>query len=145
MKTIFLAHFVIALALLNARAAGDKPEAQSTAVQPIVLKSKSVFDAPANARSPFWPIGWKPAPKFSDSNNDPSASEIPVTAFVVSSITMENNAKFAIINGKIMQEGQQFGLQSGRQTFQVTLKRIEDGRVIIGRRDNELVVPLRRK
>ena len=44
-----------------------------------------------------------------------------------------------------MQEGQQFGLQVGNQTYQITLKAIEDGRVILARRDQEIVVLLRRK
>ena len=55
------------------------------------------------------------------------------------------NGRFAIINGKIMQEGQQFGLQVGNQTYQITLKTIEDGRVVLARRDQEIVVLLRRK
>jgi hypothetical protein len=63
----------------------------------------------------------------------------------VSTITVDGATKFAIINGKTMSEGQQFGLQVGTQIYQVTVKRIEDGRVIIGRRDEEIVVPLRRK
>ena len=41
--------------------------------------------------------------------------------------------------------GQQFGLQLGNQTYQVTVKSIEDGRVILARHDQEIVVPLRRK
>ena len=44
-----------------------------------------------------------------------------------------------------MQEGQQFGLQLGTQMYQVLLKKIEDGRVILSRHDQEIVVPLRRK
>ena len=44
-----------------------------------------------------------------------------------------------------MQEGQQFGLQLGNQTYQLTVKAIEDGRVILSRRDQEIIVPLRRK
>jgi len=44
-----------------------------------------------------------------------------------------------------MQEGQQFGLQVGSQTYQITVKAIEDGRVILGRRDSEIAVPLKRK
>jgi hypothetical protein len=44
-----------------------------------------------------------------------------------------------------MMEGQQFGLQLGAQTYQITVKHIEDGRVILGRRDQEIIVPLRRK
>ncbi len=52
---------------------------------------------------------------------------------------------FAILNGKIMQEGQQFGLQFGNQVYQVTLRSIEDGQVILVYQDSEIMVPLRRK
>jgi hypothetical protein len=44
-----------------------------------------------------------------------------------------------------MQEGQPFGLQMGASTYQLTVKSIEDGRVIIARHDQEIAVPLRRK
>ena len=53
--------------------------------------------------------------------------------------------RFAILNGKAMQEGQQFGLQYGNQVYQITLRSIEDGQVILVYQDNEIVVPLRRK
>jgi hypothetical protein len=109
------------------------------------VKNKSSFQIEGNTRNPFWPIGWKPMVKLSEPGNDHGGAEIPVTAFVVSSITLEQGARFAIINGKIMQEGQQFGLQSGNQTYQITLKKIEDGRVVLARRDQEIVVILRRK
>jgi hypothetical protein len=75
----------------------------------------------------------------------PVCPDILPSAFVVSSITMDPGARFAIINGKAMQEGQQFGLQLGNQTYQLTVKSIEDGRVILARRDQEIIVPLRRK
>ena len=52
---------------------------------------------------------------------------------------------FAILNGKIMQEGQQFGLQFGNQIYQVTLRSIEDGQVVLVYQDGEIIVPLRRK
>jgi hypothetical protein len=110
------------------------------------LKNKSSFQAEGNSRDPFWPIGWKPSARLADPGVDHgSGPEIPVTAFLVSSITLEKGNRFAIINGKIMQEGQQFGLQLGNQTYQITLKAIQDGRIVLGRRDQEIVVPLRRK
>ena len=98
-----------------------------------------------NGRNPFWPIGWKPAAKVAGPGVEHAGPDIPLAAFVVSSITLEQGARFAIVNGKIMQEGQQFGLQLGNQTYQVTVKSIEDGRVILARRDQEIIVPLRRK
>ena len=109
-------------------------------------KNKSSFKMEGNSRNPFWPIGWKPTAKLSESSStDHSGPDIPATAFLLSSITLEDNARFAIINGKIMQEGQQFGLQVGTQTYQITLKSIQDGRVVLAKRDQEIVVLLRRK
>lgn len=112
----------------------------------IELKNKSSFKMDPTSRNPFWPIGWKPAAKLSGSGNPADqAGEIPPSAFVVSSITLDPAAHFAIINGKTMQEGQRFGLVLGTQTYQIVLKKIEDGRVVLSQHDEEIVVPLRRK
>lgn len=112
----------------------------------IELKSKSSFAMEASGRNPFWPIGWKPAPRAAvASPNEQGGAELLATAFLVSSITVDNGTRFAIINGRPMQEGQQFGLQMGAQTYQLTVKTIEDGRVILRRRDQEIIIPLRRK
>jgi hypothetical protein len=110
---------------------------------PIVLKNKSSFNVDAATRSPFWPISWKPTGKVASGGTD--QGEVPPGAFLVSTITVDGAARYAIINGKSMSEGQTFGLQIGTQIYQVTVKRIEDGRVILARRDEEIVVPLRRK
>ncbi|HWY51476.1 MAG TPA: hypothetical protein VNW72_08340 [Chthoniobacterales bacterium] len=109
----------------------------------VTVKNKSSFNLDAGARSPFWPISWKPTGKVASGGTD--QGEVPAGAFVVSTITLDGAARFAIINGKSMSEGQQFGLQIGTQVYQVVVKRIEDGQVILGRRDEEIVVPLRRK
>jgi hypothetical protein len=105
-------------------------------------KNQSVFAMEPNERNPFWPIGWKPAAKAGPETAGP---EIPASVFLVSSITMGQRERFAIINGKVMQEGQQFGLQMGNQTYQITLKEIQDGQVVLLRRDEEIIAPLRRK
>ena len=133
----------IALLLVVVLAAGVRSYANEA--PHLETKNKSSFKMEGNTRNPFWPIGWKPTAKLSESGTDHAGPEIPVTAFVLSSITLEQAGRFAIINGKIMQEGQQFGLQVGNQTYQITLKAIEDGRVILARRDQEIVVLLRRK
>jgi hypothetical protein len=118
---------------------------QATEQPAVELKNKSTFAMDNGSRNPFWPIGWKPAPKIGNGGADHGGTDLPPTVFVVSTITVEPSGRFAIINGKTMTEGQQFGLQMGTQTYQITVKRIEDGRVILGRRDQEIVVPLRRK
>ena len=107
----------------------------------IELKQKSSFDAP-DARNPFWPIGWKkPNPK----NPNASGPDVSPASFALTSVTMGAGTHFAILNGKIMQEGQQFGLQFGKEIYQVTLKSIQDGQVVLAYEQNEIVVPLRRK
>lgn len=134
MKTIFAILVLTSLALRCGRA-------EETAT--IELKNKSSFAMDASGRSPFWPIGWRPVARVQTTEH--TGPDILPSAFVVSSITMGQGPHFAIINGKAMQEGQQFGLQLGNQTYQLTVKRIEDGRVILSRRDEEIIVPLRRK
>ena len=125
-------------------AASLDPAPAETAPQ-IELKNKSSFTMEDSSRNPFWPIGWKPAPKSTSSSAETAGPMILPTAFRVSSITMGGGTRFAIINGKAMTEGQVFGLQMGSQTYQITVKAIEDGRVILLRRDEEIVVPLQRR
>lgn len=123
--------------------AGDAPEAP--AAPKIELKHLSSFKVENSIRNPFWPIGWKPSAKLNDSGVDQAGPEVPPSAFRVSSIAVEASGRFAIINGRVMEEGQQFGLQLGNQTYQISVKAIEDGRVILARRDQEIVVPLSRR
>jgi hypothetical protein len=107
------------------------------------VKNKSSFAMEGDSRNPFWPIGWKPAARSgSDDHVDP---RVPASAFLVSSIAMQDEQHFAIINGQIMQEGQEFGLQMSGQTYRLKVKSIEDGKVILAQRDQEIVVVLRRK
>ena len=110
----------------------------------ITIKNKSSFQTDAVSRSPFWPIGWKPTGHVANGGSS-DQGEVPPGSFLVTSITLDGATRFAIINGKTMGEGQQFGLQVGTKIYQVTVKRIEDGRIILGRNDDEIVVPLRRK
>lgn len=120
-----------------------------------VVTSQSFGDRSATSPSPTAAAGTSvPSPqpsaaaKLSDGasgGNADQGEEIPVTAFIVSSITSGQGTHFAIINGKTVQEGQQFGLVMGKQTYAMTLKRIEDGCVVLSRHDQEMVVPLQRK
>ena len=138
------------LAALSFLSAADPPAVQPktklAADQPAIeLKNKSAFTVEIGSRNPFWPIGFKPTARVAHGGADHAGGDVPPSAFLVTTITVDPGARFAIINGKAMMEGQQFGLQLGSQTFQITVKRIEDGRVILGRRDQDIVVPLRRK
>ena len=129
----------------QAQTQADQTEAQPPS--PVLeVKTKSSFKMDNGSRSPFWPIGFKPSAKIAHTDTtDQAGADIPPTAFSVTSITLGAGGHFAIINGKIMGEGQQFGLQIGSQTYQITVKSIGDGQVILSRRDREIAVPLRRK
>ncbi|MGB9156251.1 MAG: hypothetical protein WCB20_07135 [Chthoniobacterales bacterium] len=109
---------------------------------PIELKHKSSFNMGADERNPFWPMGWKRAPKLAKNEHGPA---IPPSAFVVSTIVLDPKNRYTIINGRIMGEGQQFGLQIGTTVHQITVKAIEDGHVVLVRGEQEIVVALRRK
>ena len=113
------------------------------AVEPvptIELKNKSTFDA-SDGRDPFWPIGWKrPGPKSSSSGPDLSPG-----SFSLTSVTMGAGARYAILNGTIVREGEQFGLKFGKNVYHVTLQAIQDGKVILAYQGSEITVPLRRK
>jgi hypothetical protein len=135
MKTLLLAFCLTSLLLPAAFAGNDGP--------PIELKHKSTFDSAPNDRDPFWPIGWrKPGPKIASNGAGP---DLPASVFSLTSVTIGTGPHFAILNGKVLQEGQKFGLQFGRQVYDVTLRSIEDGQVILAYGDTEIVVPLRRK
>ena len=109
------------------------------------IKNKSSFQMESNGRNPFWPIGFKPTAQMLNRSADHAGPDVPVTAFLLTSITLDQGTHFAIINGKTIQEGQELSLQSGSQNYQIKLKSIEDGRVILACRDQEIIVPLRRK
>ena len=135
MKRFLLVFCLTSLVLEAARA-------ENNSGATIELARKSGFEA-IDARNPFWPIGWKkPGPKSPTTETGPGLSP---DVFALSSVTMGDGPHFAILNGKIIQEGQQFGLQFGSQIYQVTLRTIEDGRVTLAYQDSEIVVPLRRK
>jgi hypothetical protein len=135
MKTLALL-LIISASALSASQAADAVE----------IKNKSSFTMGQGGRNPFWPIGWKPAGKVETATaTEHTGGDVPITAFVVSSITFDKGTHFAIINGRPMQEGQQFGLQMGTQTYQITVKSIQDGQVVLARRDQEIIIPLRRK
>jgi hypothetical protein len=100
--------------------------------------------AAANVRNPFWPIGWT-KPQATDSESVAAAPALTPAAFSLTSVAIGAGRRFAILNRKILHEGQQFSLQLGRQLYQITLKAVQDGRVVLAYDGGELVVPLQRR
>jgi hypothetical protein len=145
-----LAILLVGLDAASAQEAADATDAEANGPRPaenppIELKNKSSFAIEDTQRNPFWPVGWRPANKASAQTTETASGEISPASFLVSSITVDTGGRFAIINGKVMNEGQVFGLQVGNQTYQLTVKAIQDGQVVLGRRDQEIIVPLRRR
>jgi len=106
------------------------------------VEHKSSFTLDASVRNPFWPIGWKPAVA---APSQQTSAEVPASAFVVSSIAMDAGNRFAIINGKIMQEGQTFGLKLGDDIYHIQVRSIEDGRVVLLQQGRPITVSLTRR
>jgi hypothetical protein len=130
----------ILLALGRLHAAASAPA--------IETKNKSFFEFEVTSRNPFWPIGWVPTAQVTgrSAERDAGGTDIPITAFNLTSITLDGGTRFAIINGRVVEEGQQFGLQLGTHTYQITVRSIQDGRVVLERRRNQqIVITLRRK
>ena len=125
--------------LLSAHAA--TPTADVPAIK---LKQQSSFDRKENARSPFWPIGWT-KPNVAASEDTGAAPLLAPAAFALTSITTGGGARFAILNGKIVQEGGVFGFMIGSQTYQVTVQAIQDGEITLAYQGGQVVVPLRRR
>lgn len=139
---------IFALAALHLARAVEPPSpgvAAPALPAGLEVKNKSSFTFEATSRSPFWPIGWKPVAKQAVNTSESAGPQILPSAFLVSTITSDQSGSLAIINGKIMAEGEVFGLKLGNQTIQITVKAIQDGQVILLRRDEEIIVPLRRR
>ncbi|MEO6871759.1 MAG: hypothetical protein ABI233_06010 [Chthoniobacterales bacterium] len=129
---------LLALCLTSPLAAAHAEQTTPTTA----LAQKSSF-AGKDLRNPFWPIGWA-KPKPGNSEGTQSAPLLSPDVFALTSVTTGGGDRFAILNGKIVQEGGQFGLLLGSQTYQVTVQSIQDGEVILAYQGGQVVVPLRR-
>ena len=127
--------FCLTILLLAPEAPAAEPGAAALA-----LKRKSTYKA-TDTRNPFWPIGWK---KPNSTGQDEAAPALSPAQFALTSVTTGGDSRFAILNGKVVQQGQQFGLQLGTQVFQMTVEAVEDGEVVLSYAGGQVIVPLRR-
>src|SRR5437870_13707668 len=88
---------------------GESPELE--------IKNKSSFQMESNGRNRFWPIGFQPAAQLSNRSVNHAEPDGHLTAFLLTSITLDQGARFAIINGKRMYEVQHFMLQWASQSY----------------------------
>lgn len=142
MKRLLFALCLTTTCVSAVRGAESSPE-EATAAPAITLTHKSSFTGD-NTRNPFWPIGWtRPNAK------DPTAFQVtPLlspSSFALTSVTTGGGERFAILNGKVVQEGGKFALAVGSQSLQVSVQAIEDGQVILAYPGGQVVVPLKRR
>ncbi len=107
----------------------------------IKLQNRSTFNPDlASKRSPFLPMGYKKAVV-----EGPKEVVLNVTAemFTVSAILL-GSPPLSIINGRDRGIGDRIGLNPAGTEF-VTVKRIEDGQVILLYKGRDIVVPSGRR
>ena len=107
------------------------------------LKNRSTFAADDGKHNPFWPIGWAKTAVATSAPAVPAPLVKPGD-FVVTSILL-NQPPIAVINGKEMVEGEVVAMNFGGQKVNVQLAAVQDGQVVLRYRDQNLVVPLRRR
>ena len=149
--------FALTLALLTGSAsltaAGDMVGETTTAGYH--LKKRSTFEAPEQARTPFWPIGWSP------SSGTPGLPEAPRAGFVldpdkfaVTSILIGIHS-LAVISGRTYGEGENLRNPRAKSAsaagavliptgVKVRVQRITDGEVTLQTGTQSVNVPLRR-
>jgi len=111
------------------------------------LKNRSVFRADADARIPFWPIGWK-RPKAKADGTPAVAVDEPTVklqpqSFNISSILLGNPA-LVTINGRSFSEGEVLPVIYGSQRLRVVVRSIRDGGVWLDHDGQPTFIPMRR-
>ena len=111
------------------------------------LKSRSNFRIDADARAPFWPIGWK-KPKAASAGAATAVAEtsgikLEAGNFTVSSILL-GNPPLATINGRAFEEGELLPVVYGKERLRVVVRAIRDGVVWLEHEGTQIMVPLNR-
>lgn len=142
---------------LTLHAADTAPAKDDSAPAPYVLKRRSTFTPPiAAARAPFWPIGWTPPKSVASTPTQAAPTHEPALdekSFRVTSILLGDGStpSFAVINGRAYGEGEFLKVPrgSGESTqsklmARIRVERINDGRIMLQRGQQTLLVSLQR-
>lgn len=121
--------------------------AESEKLKPYELKNRSSFRTDADARIPFWPIGWKrPVMKADGTTDAPRKAtkfEIEPDSFSVTSVLLGNPA-LATINGRSFEEGEILPVMHGTERLRVVLRAIRDGGITLEYEGQQILVPMKR-
>jgi hypothetical protein len=154
-KFLFIVTVVAFAPILTAAEPGPNADAKPEVV-PYQLKKRSVFNLNANARAPFWPIGWVHRESSSPELQPGARFVLDEKNFSVTSILMGPPA-IAVINGRAYEEGQFLRqprasaagtpaspVATGANQPRVRVHRIADGQVSLAYDTQIIGIPLRR-
>ena len=115
-------------------APANPPLARNSGKEYVLVHASSFNAPPANARNPFWPIGWVPTAgpaKVAAATLNVSAADFNVTTISV------DYPALAVINGKTRAVGDQIPVGPTGTDF-VLVKQILDGVVVLDYHGHEL-------
>lgn len=108
------------------------------------LKNRSQFTPADATQNPFWPIGWvKPAP--GQAKRTAPMIAVRPEDFYVSSISIMDGVRFAVVNGKVYGEGEKVPAIVNNQRIAVQIVAIQDGGVTLHYDGQALNITLKRK
>jgi hypothetical protein len=155
-----LTYILVIAAVLNAgtsvyaaRKQADAPTAATTAEAkvptaeedgPYELKRRSSVSMRDDVRSPFWPVGWTKADRTVPGKVEKPVFELRAEYFRLTSI-LTGKRSLAMINGKSFEEGERMVVVAPEGRFNVLVRRVGDGRVVLGLDKQEVIVPLQRQ
>ena len=122
--------------------------AESEKTKGYELKNRSSFHTEADARIPFWPIGFvRPKIKADGTTTAPvvvaSKIQLEPGQFSVTSILLGNPA-LATINGHSFEEGELLPVTYGTERLRVVVRAIRDGGVTLEYEGQHILVPMKR-
>ena len=133
---VLLAGTVLAAGLSEASAQTTTAPAKSSGKEYVLTKTSAFNPPAADARNPFWPIGWVPGPAVAAAVATPVYTVKPED-FVLTTTSVDY-PPLAIINGRSYAVGDPVPAAGGADTVKV--KTIQDGVVLLDHHGRELRV-----
>ena len=131
-----LAALTLTVGLASAAAQGTAASGKASGKEYVLTKTSSFSAPPADARNPFWPIGWTPGPAVA------AATAAPVYTVKAEDFTLTTTSvdypPLAIINHRSYSVGDTLPAAGGADTVRV--KSIQDGVVVLDHHGREIRV-----
>lgn len=137
--------FSISLLAIATSVAEDQPVKSGYEV-----KNRSSFGTSAEARAPFWPIGYVKRSKATPTSAAPVLAKVTLDAsqFKITSILL-GSPSLAVINGRAYGEGEfmkgaKSAASGGQAAVRIRVQQISDGGVVLQCAEQSITVPFQR-